>query len=279
MPRPDCDPSFSVILQGGARQCHGCGAKDGVSDAATARRYFDSAAVDLMVANGVAEYRPHRRRQGRSRPAARSSPPRTSRPPSPWPPADDADVTRWQTALAADTGPHSQADAQSRMALRHDARTRARSRLRPCHIPVRDDIHRLVGLRRYQPWPAPGEPKMLAAPGSHRALLPHPAAEASEQVPLVEGEPDMIAARSRGLPAVAVPGVDGWRTAWASLFAGWRVVEVMHCDEDGRAAAAITNDIKRVRPAGALDRAPQRLDGHDLTDQLPRGERLEIHWP
>ena len=103
MPRPDCDPSFSVILQGGARQCHGCGAKDGVSDAATARRYFDSAAVDLMVANGVAEYRPHRRRQGRSRPAARSSPPRTSRPPSPWPPADDADVTRWQTALAADT--------------------------------------------------------------------------------------------------------------------------------------------------------------------------------
>ena len=181
--------------------------------------------------------------------------------------------------LAADTGPHSQADAQSRMALRHDARTRARSRLRPCHIPVRDDTHRLVGLRRYQPWRAPGEPKMLAAPGSHRALLPHPAAEASEQVPLVEGEPDMIAARSRGLPAVAVPGVDGWRTAWASLFAGWRVVEVMHCDEDGRAAAAITNDIKRVRPAGALDRAPQRLDGHDLTDQLPRGERLEIHWP
>jgi hypothetical protein len=140
MPRPDCNPSFSVILQGGARQCHGCGAKDGVSNAATARRYFDSAAVDLMVANGVAEYRLHRRRQGRSRPAARSSPPRTSRPPSPWPPADDADVTRWQTALAADTGPHSQADAQSRMALRHDARTRARSRLRPCHIPVRDDL-------------------------------------------------------------------------------------------------------------------------------------------
>ena len=159
MPRPDCDPSFSVILQGGARQCHGCGAKDGVSDAATARRYFDSAAVDLMVANGVAEYRPHRRRQGRSRPAARSSPPRTSRPPSPWPPADDADVTRWQTALAADTGPHSQADAQSRMALRHDARTRARSRLRPCHIPVRDDTHRLVGLRRYQPWPVPANPR------------------------------------------------------------------------------------------------------------------------
>lgn len=125
----------------------------------------------------------------------------------------------------------------------------------------------------------PGEPKMLAAPGSQRALLPHPAAEASEQVPLVEGEPDIIAARSRGLPAVAVPGVDGWRTAWASLFAGCRVVEVMHCDEDGGAAAAITNDIKRVRPAGALDRAPQRLDGHDLTDQLPRGERLEIHWP
>ena len=89
----------------------------------------------------------------------------------------------------------------------------------------------------------------------------------------------MIAARSRGLPAVAVPGVDGWRTAWASLFAGWRVVEVMHCDVQGRAAAAITKDIKRVSLARALDRAPERDGGHDLMDQLAGGEPPEIHWP
>ena len=94
-------------------------------------------------------------------------------------------------------------------------------------IPVRDDERELIGLLRYQPWPEPGEAKMLAAAGSRRALLPHPAAELSTQVLLVEGEPDMIAARSRGLPAIAVPGVDGWRRAWARLFAGREVTLVM----------------------------------------------------
>ena len=80
-------------------------------------------------------------------------------------------------------------------------------------IPVRDDKRQLIGMLRYQPWPNPGEPKMLATAGSRRALLPHPAAEPSTQVLLVEGEPDMIAARSHGLPAIAVPGVDSWRTS------------------------------------------------------------------
>ena len=83
-------------------------------------------------------------------------------------------------------------------------------------IPVRDDERRLIGLLRYQPWPQPGEPKMLATAGSRRALLPHPAAEPSTHVLLVEGEPDMIAARSHGLPAIAVPGVDAWRPAGPS---------------------------------------------------------------
>jgi hypothetical protein len=35
-------------------------------------------------------------------------------------------------------------------------------------IPVRDHTRRLIGLLRYQPWPKPGEPKMLAAAGSRR---------------------------------------------------------------------------------------------------------------
>jgi DNA primase len=121
---------------------------------------------------------------------------------------------------------------------------------------------------------------MLAASGSRRALLPHPAAEPSERVVLVEGEPDMIAARSHGLPAIAVPGVDGWRAVWAPLLSGRRVAVVMDCDEEGRAAAAtITRDLSPRSSARILDLAPDRDDGYDLTDRLNDADRLEILWP
>ncbi|MGH2887842.1 MAG: hypothetical protein ACRDPA_34955 [Solirubrobacteraceae bacterium] len=89
----------------------------------------------------------------------------------------------------------------------------------------------------------------------------------------------MIAARSRGLAAITAPRFDGWRTAWASVFAGRWVVVVLDWDEQGRAAAAITKDIKRVSLARALDLAPERDDGYDLMDQLAGGEPPAIHWP
>jgi hypothetical protein len=38
---------------------------------------------------------------------------------------------------------------------------------------------------------------MLAALGSRMGLIPHPTGETSERILLVEGPPDMIAARSR----------------------------------------------------------------------------------
>ncbi len=141
-------------------------------------------------------------------------------------------------------------------------------------IPVRDDERRLIGLLRYQPWPQPREPKMLATAGSRRALLPHPAAEPSTHVLLVEGEPDMIAARSRGLPAIAVPGVDAWRRAWAQLLAGREVTVIMDCDERGReAAAAIESDLSSLGAVRVLDLAPDRNDGYDLTDWLRQRQR------
>ena len=109
----------------------------------------------------------------------------------------ETDVTRWQTTL----------DHQPRI-LQRLARERAwsASTIRAFElgidanhitIPVRDAQHNLVGLLRYRPWDSGHSgPKMLAAPGSRRQLLPHPAAEACPQVLLVEGEPDMLAARS-----------------------------------------------------------------------------------
>lgn len=45
----------------------------------------------------------------------------------------------------------------------------------------------------------------------------------AEWVVLVEGPPDMISARSRGLPALAVPGDDAWEPQWARLLAGRHV--------------------------------------------------------
>ncbi len=60
-------------------------------------------------------------------------------------------------------------------------------------IPIRNAHGELRGLLRYQP-ERTGRPKMLAAPGTRLGLVPHPAAEASDRILLVEGPPDMIAA-------------------------------------------------------------------------------------
>jgi DNA primase len=91
---------------------------------------------------------------------------------------------------------------------------------------------------------------------------------------LVEGEPDMIAARSQGLPAIAVPGVDAWRPGWAELLAGRDVTIIMDCDERGRvAAAAIESDLTCDSVVRVLDLAPHRNDGYDVTDWLLQRQR------
>jgi DNA primase len=110
---------------------------------------------------------------------------------------------------------------------------------------------------------------MLAELGSRVGLIPHPAAETSKRILLVEGPPDMIAARSRGLPAIAVPGDHAWQPAWAHLLAGRRVTIVMDSDTAGRAAATrIGEGLRRVADAHIVDPAPGRSDGYDLTDWL-----------
>ena len=87
---------------------------------------------------------------------------------------------------------------------------------------------------------------------------------------ICEGPPDMVSARSCGLPAFGVPGDDAWRPEWAQLFAGRFCTIVMDCDEPGRAAAQrIRDDLARVnaRPM-VVDLAPARADGFDLTKWL-----------
>ena len=91
---------------------------------------------------------------------------------------------------------------------------------------------------------------------------------------LVEGPSDMLAARSAGLPAIAVPGANAWRSEWASALDGHRVVVVMDCDRPGRQAAArIAEDLERRGiVAGIRDLAPRRQDGYDVSDWLREGK-------
>lgn len=278
--RGDRDPSCSVNLEHGAWHCHGCGAKGGAFDAATARGYSDREAIDMMVAYRLAEHRAYRRANGHPGSRPRSSGRHPTIAPVLRLRAVEDDIVRWHEALVADPeriarlahdrGWLYSAMLELQLGLDHGRVT----------IPVRDDQGQLIGLLRYQPSPRPGEPKMLANAGSRRALLPHPAAEPSTQVLLVEGEPDMIAARSRGLPAVAVPGVDAWRPAWAPLLAGRNVTVIMDCDERGRtAAAAIARDLASVCDARVVDLAPDRSDGYDLTDWLLDSHGTELRLP
>jgi hypothetical protein len=89
-------------------------------------------------------------------------------------------------------------------------------------IPIRARSRTLHGVLRYAPR-HDRAPKMLAVAGTRLGLIPHPATEPSPWIVLVEGPPDMISARSCGLPAIAVAGDHAWEAQWAQLLAGRRV--------------------------------------------------------
>jgi hypothetical protein len=275
--RGDRNPSCSVNLVHGAWHCHGCGADGGPFDAATARGHSDRAAMDLMVAYRLAERDPYRRPNASVRARARSTSSATARPTrTPLRPTIE-DVDRWRSALAADTELIAKLARDRGWLYATMLELELGVDRRRITIPVRDDERRLIGLLRYQPWPRPREPKMLAVAGSRRALLPHPAAESSSHVLLVEGEPDMIRARSRGLPAIAVPGVGSWRTPWVQLLGGREVTVIMDCDEQGRTAAAtIASDLSSVGVVRVFDLAPDRNDGYDLTDWLEERTQSQV---
>jgi len=135
-------------------------------------------------------------------------------------------------------------------------------------IPIRNATGQLRGVHRYQP-DHTARPKMLAALGSRLGLVPHPAVEMSSRVLLVEGPPDMIAARSRGLAAIAVPGDHAWQPHWAHLLAERDVTILMDADTQGRAAAQrIAADLAGHAEAHVVDLDSLRNDGYDLTDWL-----------
>ncbi len=271
--RSDRKPSLSVSLVNGAYCCHGCGAKGGARDAAEHFGHSIRSTMQLLVRYGLAaplDGDPRPPARARTRPSALS--PR--RAPTPEPrrrlKVSERQLQRWHLQLLAridvldqlhtTRGWKGAAVRQLQLGLDRDHIT----------IPVRHHGGELVALLRYRPNSEPGQDKIRAVAGSRRALFPHPADERSRHLFLVEGEPDAIAARSHGLPAIAVPGVEGWRAQWAPLFTGRAVTVVLDADRQGRACARqIADDLAMHATAiEVVDLAPDRADGYDLTDWL-----------
>ncbi|MHB8659376.1 MAG: toprim domain-containing protein [Solirubrobacteraceae bacterium] len=269
----DRSPSCSVNLTSGAWNCHGCGAHGGAYDAATAVGHTPRSAMDLLISHGLAEPRTAGPRVSRSSTTrglhAGPPPPASTLAVRAGLGADEDDVRRWATML------HGNSSLITRLMLERAWMSAAIKALgvgfdgERITIPLRDPCSRLRGVLRFDPF-GRRDPKMLAVPGTHLGLVPHPAREPSDRILLVEGPPDMIAARSCGLPAIAIPGVTAWRPAWAKLLADKRVRIVMDCDTPGRRAAQriATSLDQTAETVEVVDLAPERHDGYDLTDRI-----------
>lgn len=277
--RGDRSPSCSVNLASGAWNCHGCGAHGGAYDAALAAGHSPRSAMQLLVAHGLAE--PYDSDHGTSR-----RPPNPTHHPfksTPTPKSADStalaaaehDVQAWAEMLD-DNG-----RLIRQLALRRGWGWRAIRDLKigfdgaRITIPIRGRDGALRGVLRYDPF-GRRDPKMLAVPGTRLGLIPHPARESSDRVVLVEGPPDMVAARSSGLPAIAIPGTSAWQPSWAKLLAGRHITIVMDSDTPGRRAAGeIATALGAASiPTEIVDLWPDRNDGYDLTDRILERRRL-----
>jgi len=266
----DRSHSCSVSLEHGAWRCWGCGAHGGAYDAALAVGHTPASAIELMIGHGLTERREARAARTPRRVAATMHPAPVNPLPTRRPlAASEADVQRWHQALFSPDAKR-RGDALAGQRLWSPAVMRelelGYDRFR-ITIPIRNATGHLRGVLRYRP-NAPTD-KMLAIPGTRLGLIPHPARERSPRILLVEGPPDMLAARSQRWPAIAVPGDHAWRPEWARLLQGRAVTVVMDSDAAGRdAAQRIATDLQTVATVRVLDLAPGRDDGYDLTNWL-----------
>ena len=291
----DRDASCSVNLESGAFNCHGCGAHGGTYDAALATGRSPREAIDLMIAHGLTQRRAPRA-------TARNAPPAPARDTSPAasgrtsvraratrPDAAAQRAADHQTVFAVDgeqIGAWAEALCDNRQLLQRLRAERGWDQrvLRELQVgfdgeritvPIPGEHGAAQGLLRLRV-DASQRPKVLAVPGTRLALIPRPA-PAQTRVWLAEGPSDMLAARSSGLRAIAVPGTHAWRAEWSGELVGRRVTVVMDADRPGRQAAArIAGDLERHGAAHVriLELAPSRDDGYDLSDWLREGNQL-----
>jgi hypothetical protein len=93
--------------------------------------------------------------------------------------------------------------------------------------------------------------------------------EDAEYVLVVEGETDVAAATFLGIPAVGVPGVNTWKSAWAGSIAGENPVLWVEPDQGGESlAAAMAEDIPELR---VIEAPPGIKDICELLEQAGDG--------
>ncbi len=275
----DRHPSCSVNLTTGAFNCHGCGAHGGAYDAALARGHTPRSAIDLMIAHDLTDRRTQTTAQQAAPSTIRSlrkdkamllaAPQRAARARFT---IAERDIQRWQQALARRPG-LLEALTRDRGWSYETMRELELGFDQLCQritIPIRDPDGQLQGLLRYDPSPNRRGPKMRAAPGTRLGLIPHPDRVQARELLLCEGPSDMLAARSVRLPAIAVPSATVWRAEWNEHFEGRSVTIAMDADPAGRhAACTIAHDLTDLGiPSHAIDVAPHRNDGYDLSDWL-----------
>lgn len=111
-----------------------------------------------------------------------------------------------------------------------------------------------------------GDPKYLAPTGQRHHLFNVQALiDAPDQVLIVEGELDAVAATAAGFPAVAVPGVNGFKPHFARCF-----------DGIDRIIIATDNDLKEDGSNPGQDLARRLLDilPNAVRVALPLGEDI-----
>ena len=264
----DRSPSCSINLASGAWNCHGCGARGGAYDAALAVGHTPRSAIDLLIANGLAEPRTHA--AGRTRKRRQSALPGNPHPrqAGPGSPSTACTFTRGQRCSTATVASSDDSSWSGRGPHESCAHSKLGSTVRASRSPSATpaDTSKASSATTRSDHAA----RRCGPPWDPIGLIPHPSSEASNHIILVEGPPDMISARSAGLPAIAIPGTNAWHPSWADLFAGKRVTIVMDCDAPGRRAAGeiATSLDKTAEAVEVVDLSPGRDDGYDLTDRI-----------
>ncbi len=267
----DKSKSTSVSTSRGAFNCHACGAHGGAYDAALALGKSPRDAVQLLKDYGLMED------DGEGTSTQRSA----TKPLDSQPNVSQEQIARWHNALLASDSKLERLgelrgwsrEAIERFEVGVDATYANPKGGGPIVFPSRDESGVLTGCVHYQPNPkkrADGASKSWAS--GPRQLFPAPESIEGDVAWIVEGESDALAAHSAGLPAVGVPGVEGWKNTWRSRFGRFRSVVVCpDADEPGqRLAERLVEALSSVVEVRRLDLgtiAGER-DGFDFTDAV-----------
>jgi len=263
----DRNKSATVSLTAGGFRCFACGSEGSAKDAAELAGKTKDEAVSLLKGYGLMDADAPRGTRA------------TACPPKPRAAVDEAQIARYCAALLSSNAAVARLGelrGWTRPALeRLEVGFDAADRDRPIIFPARNAPGELTGLVHYQPDPerqrSLNGPKSLAVKDGSRELFPPPESIDGDEVWVLEGEADALAAHSLDLPATAIVGVGTWRDDWAQRFAGRRrVVVCLDSDDEGRKAAGrvckalagVVADVRRV------DLDPSRSDGFDMGELL-----------